>query len=81
MYYVLYTGLEIGSVTLQNTNHFCCNFKSLWLSESQNCESLLADLRIIFQMVSPKDLFLDEISPFLDTCYVHDTKMQIPCEL
>ena len=32
------------------------NSESLWQSELQNYESLLANLRITFQMVSQKDL-------------------------
>ena len=47
--------------------------ESLWQSESQNCKSLLVDLRLTFQMVSQKNFFLspllfsDKIFPFLDT--------------
>ena len=44
----------MGGVALQNENHFLGNCESLWQSVSQNCESLLADLRITFQMVSQK---------------------------
>ena len=85
-----YTGLEIGGVASQNANHFWGNCESLWQSESQNCESLLNDLRITFQMVSQKHLlfvffgphpFLGKISPFVVTFYVYDTKMRIRCEL
>ena len=78
--------MEIGGVVSQSANHFWGNRESLWQSKSQNCESLLADLRITFQMVSQKDLFLvltpflDKISPFLDTFYVYDAKMRIRCE-
>ena len=43
-----YTGLEIGGVESQNANHFWGNCESLWQSESQNCESLLADLQFTF---------------------------------
>ena len=52
----LYTGLKIGGVALQNANHFCGNCELLWQSESQNCELLLADFRITFQIVSQTDL-------------------------
>ena len=68
-------------------NYFGGNCESLWQSESQNCESFLADLQISFEMVLQKDLFilvltpfLDKISPFLDTFYVYDAKMRINCE-
>ena len=79
-------GLKISGVASQNANHFWDICESLWQSESQNCESLLADLQITFQMVSQKDLFfgphsfLDKISPFLDTFYVYNIKMRIRCE-
>ena len=53
----------MGGVAPQNVNHFWGNFESLWQSETQNCESLLADLRITFQIVSQKDLFWSS-SPF-----------------
>ena len=76
-------------ITARAGNRWCriTKCESLWQSDSQNCESLLADLRITFQMVSPKHLFfiltpfLDKISLFLDTFYVYDAKMQIRCEL
>ena len=60
MYIIIYThtGLEIGGVVSLNTNHFWGKYESLWQSKSQKCESLLADLRITFQVVSQKDLFL-----------------------
>ena len=56
IYVCIYTGLEIGGVASQNANHFYSNCESLWQSESQKHESLLADLRITFQILSQKDL-------------------------
>ena len=47
-------------------NYFGGNCESLWQSESQNCESLLADLQISFEMVLQKDLFILVLTPFLD---------------
>ena len=47
----------MGGVASPNANHFWGNCESLWQSESRNCESLLAELLITFQMVSQKDLF------------------------
>ena len=82
----IYTGLEIGGVALQNTNHFWGNYESLWQSESQNCDSLIADLRISFHMVSQETLFLvlttflDKISSFLDIFYVYGAKIRLHCE-
>ena len=74
--------MEIGDVASQNANHFWGNCESLWQSESQNCESLLADLRITFRMISQKDFFvftpfLDKIYPFLRhiLCSLYDAKM------
>ena len=70
--YIGYTGLEMGGVASQNANHLWGNCESLWQSELQNCESLLADLRITFHMVSQKDLFFyphplfRQNFPFLD---------------
>ena len=61
----MYTGLEIGRVASQNSNHFWGKCESLWQSESQYCESLLADLRINFQMVLQKKNFL-ALTTFLD---------------
>ena len=43
-YIYLYAGLQIDSVVSQNTNHFWGNCESLRQSESQNRESLSADL-------------------------------------
>ena len=63
VYVYMYAGLEIGGFASQDANQFWSNCESLWLSESQNCESLLADLRISFQMASQKDLFWS--SPFI----------------
>ena len=57
IYIYTHTGLEIGSVALQNANHFWGNCESLWQSELQYCESLLADLQITFQMVLQKRPF------------------------
>ena len=77
----------MDSVASQNVNHFWGDCKSLWQSESQNCTTLVADLRITFQMVLQKDIFLvfipflDKISPFLDKFYVYGAKMLIRCEL
>ena len=62
----IYTGLEIGGVASQNENHCWGNCESLWQSDSQNRESLLAELRITLQLVSQKDPFL-VLTPFLDT--------------
>ena len=56
-YVYVYTGLEISNVASQNANHFFGNCESLWQSESQNCESILGDLRITFQMVPQKTVF------------------------
>ena len=53
----VYTGLEIGGVASQNANYFWGNCESLWQSKSQYCESLLADLRITFQIASQKKSF------------------------
>ena len=44
----IHSRLEIGGVALQNVNQFLGNCESLWQSESQYCESFLADLRITF---------------------------------
>ena len=55
-YIHIYKGLEIGGVTSQNANYFWGNCESLRQSDSQNFESLLADLRITFQMILQKDL-------------------------
>ena len=49
--------MEIGSVASQNANYFWDYCESIWQSESQNCESLLADLRITFQTILQNDLF------------------------
>ena len=64
IYICMYAGLEIGSVASQNVNHFWGNCKSLWQSESQHCESFLADLRITFLMVSQKRPFFRQNFPF-----------------
>ena len=56
--------LEIGGVASQYANHFWGNCESTWQSESQNCESLLADLRIAFQVVSQNELFFKTKFPF-----------------
>ena len=47
-YIYIHIGLEIGGVASQNANHLWGNCELLWQSESQNCESLLVDLRITF---------------------------------
>ena len=67
----VYAGLEIGGVASQNTNHFWGICELLWQSESQNCESILADLRITFQIISqkrpffgPHDFFRQNFPPF-----------------
>ena len=44
----MYTGLEKGSVTSQNANHFWGDCESLCQSGLHYCESLLGDLRITF---------------------------------
>ena len=44
IYIYILIRLEIGGVASQNANHFRGNCESLWQNESQNCESLLADL-------------------------------------
>ena len=54
----VYTMLEIDGVASQNDmNQLWGNCESLWQSESYSCESLLADRRFTFQMVSQKDPF------------------------
>ena len=73
-------------VKCESFYHFWGNCESLWQSESQNCELLLAALRITLRIVLQKDLFfvltpfLDKISPFLDTFYIYYVKMRIRCE-
>ena len=54
--YFINTGLEING-THRKMRITWDNCESLWQNESQTCKSLLADLRIIFQIVSQRDLF------------------------
>ena len=61
-------------------NNFWGNSESLWQCESQNCESLLADLRITFQKILQRPFFLI-LTPFLGTFHIYDAKMRIRCEL
>ena len=49
VYVYIYTRMEIGGVASQNTSHFRGNCESPCQSDSQDCESLLGDLRITFR--------------------------------
>ena len=88
IYIYVYTGLKIGGVVSQNANHFWGNCKSLWHSESQNCESCTFScfanhfsdgiaMRLFLVLIP----FLNKISPFYDTFYVYNAKIRICCEL
>ena len=75
--YMYRAGLEIGGVASQNVNKFWSTCESLWQSESQNCELLLANLRITFQMVSQRNLFFFHKISFFQTHFMY---MMQKCE-
>ena len=79
-------GLKMVGVASQNANYFWGNCESLWPSESQYCESLLAILRIICQMVSQRPFFFSphhcftQNFPFFYTNFMYVIKMRLRCE-